>query len=182
MLADSLNSNKASGYIKELTYKISDDLIMRLYGTFYSNLPIFLEEKDYKTISGFLQPDSLKNIINSDYKTLLSPSSVVFSKFIKKDPINLVPLALKKLQNLKFDENFDVNEGYIMTRDKKNLMMFISSSVSSTDNDRSKIFFDSLDEIIKSLNTKFNNKVTVEYYGASAVALGNARQIKNDHI
>lgn len=182
MLADSLNSTKGSGYIKDLSYKISDDLITRLYGTFYNNLPIFLEEKDYKTIDGFLQPDSLKNIINSDYKTLLSPSSMVFGKFIKKDPINLTPLALKKLQNLKFDENFDVHEGYIMTRDKKNLMMFISSSVSTTDNDKSKIFFDSLDEIIKSLNAKFNNKVTVEYYGAAAVALGNAKQIRHDSI
>lgn len=181
-LADTLKTQKHSGYINELTYKVSDDLMAQVYGTFYNHLPIFLEEQDYKTIEGFLDPDSLKDIIKKDYKTLLSPSGVVLGKFIKKDPINLTPLALKKIQNLQFDENFEVNEGYIMTKDKKNLMVFISSAVPSNEIERTKNFIESLDKIIKSLQSQFNNKVTIEYYGAAAVSLGNATQIKQDSI
>ena len=181
-LAETLTASRDNGYIKELTYKVSDDLMTKVYGTFYNHLPIFLEEQDYKIIEALLNPDSLKNSIKNDYKTLLSPSGVVLGKFIQKDPINLTPLALKKIQNLKFDENFDVNEGYIMTRDKKNLMVFISSSVPPNDVARTKVFIESLDGIIKSLQSKFKNRVTIEYYGAAAVSLGNALQIKHDSI
>ncbi len=181
-LADTLKTTPSNGYIKDLTYKVSDDLMMKVYGTFYNHLPIFLEEKDYKRIEGFINPDSLKDIVKNDYKTLLSPSGVVLGKLIRKDPINITPLALKKIQNLKFDENYDVNEGYIMTKDKKNLMVFISSAVPPNDNERTKIFIESLDGIIKSLQAKFKNHITIEYYGAAPVSLGNALQIKHDSI
>lgn len=181
-LADTLQATHVNGYIKELTYKVSDDLMAKVYDTFYDHLPIFLEEADYQKIEGFLNPDSLKDIIKNDYKTLLSPSGVVLGKFIRKDPINLTPLALKKIQNLQFDENFEVNEGYIMTKDKKNLMIFISSAVPSNDNARTETFINSLDGIINSLQSKFKNTVTIEYYGAAAVSLGNATQIKHDSI
>ena len=182
VLADTLKNIPQNEYIKELTYKVSDDLMTKVYGTFYNHLPIFLEEQDYKRIDGFLAPDSIKNCIKNDYKTLLSPSGIVLGKFIQKDPINITPLALKKMQSLQFDENFEVNDGYIMTKDKKNLMVFISSSVPPNDIGRTKKFFESLDGIIKSVQSKFNNKVTVEYYGAAAVSLGNATQIKYDSI
>ena len=181
-LADTLYTHQNNGYIKELTYKVSDDLMAKVYDTFYDHLPIFLEEMDYKRIEEFLNPDSLKEIIKNDYKTLLSPSGIVLSKFIRKDPINLTPLALKKIQNLQFDENFEVNEGYIMTKDKKNLMVFISSAIPPNDNAKTEIFINSLDGIINSLHSKFKNKVTIEYYGAAAVSIGNARQIKQDSI
>ena len=181
-LADTLNKLNGNGYIKNITYKVSDDIMMRVYGNFYSNLPIFLEEKDYKTIDGFLQPDSLKSIVKNDYKALLSPSSFVLGKFIQKDPINLTPLALKKMQSLQFDENFEVNDGYIMTRDKKNLMFFINSDVDPNESAKTKVFFESLDNVIKSIQTKYNNEITIEYYGASAVSLANSTQIKRDSI
>lgn len=181
-LANSLKNWKVNGYIKELTYKVSDDLMMKVYGTFYNHLPIFLEEKDYKSIDGFLNPDSLKDIIKNNYKSLLSPSGLVLSKFIRKDPINLTSFALKKIQNLQFDENFEVNEGYIMTRDKKNLMIFIDSDIPANDNSKTKVFIESLDSIIKSIQTEFKNKVTIEYYGAAPVSLGNSIQVKRDSI
>ncbi len=181
-LSDTLKTAQYNDYIAELTNKVSDDLMMNVYGTFYNHLPIFLEEKDYKRIEIFLTPDSLKDIIKNDYKTLLSPSGVVLGRFIQKDPINLTPLALKKMQNLKFDENYEINDGYIMTKDKKNLMVFISSSVSANDNIAAKKFLGSLDGIIRSLETKFKNKIAIEYYGAAAVSLGNASQIKQDTI
>ncbi|MES2590675.1 MAG: 1-acyl-sn-glycerol-3-phosphate acyltransferase [Bacteroidota bacterium] len=180
-LADSLRAQD-NGYIKELTHKISDDLMMNVYSTFNKHLPIFLEQNDYATINGFIQPDSLKEIVKNDYRTLLSPSSIVLGKFIQQDPINLTPLALKKIQRIQFDENFEVNDGYIMTKDKKNLMVFITPAVAANDNVKTKGFIESLDKIKESLETEFKNKVTIEYYGAAAVSLGNAVQIKHDSI
>ena len=180
-LADTLQKTHKK-FIKELNYKVSDELMMQTYGTFYNNLPIFLEEKDYKKIEGFLAVDSIKNTLRSNYRTLLSPSGMVLGRYIKRDPLNLTPLALKKIQSLQFDENFEVNEGYIQTRDKKNLLLFITPSVNPSECTKNKQFIESLDGIVKTLKEEFNGKVVVEYYGATPVSVGNSTQIRHDSI
>ena len=180
-LADTLlQTNKA--FIKELNYKVSDALMMQTYATFYENLPIFLEEYDYQKIEGLLSIDSIKSTLKSDYKTLLSPSGMVLGRYIKKDPLNFTPLALKKIQSLQFDENFEVNEGYIQTKDKKNLLLFITPSVNPNESELSKKFIESLDSIVNSISAQFNNKIIIEYYGATPVAVGNATQVRHDSI
>ncbi|WP_317898313.1 1-acyl-sn-glycerol-3-phosphate acyltransferase [Aurantibacillus circumpalustris] len=180
-LADTLlNTNK--DFIKELNYKVSNELMMQTYGTFYENLPIFLEEKDYQKIEGLLIRDSVNSTLKSDYRTLLSPSGMVLGRYLKRDPLNLTPIALKKIQSLQFDENFEVNEGYIQTKDKKNLLLFITPSVNPNESDANKKFIESLDGTINNLSKQFDGKVTIEYYGATPVAAGNAAQIRHDSI
>ncbi len=181
-IADSLTAGNYNHLIKDFTYKVSDDLMQRVYSVFYEHLPIFLEEKDYIRINGFLQSDSLKEILKNDYKTLLSPSGIVLGKFIRKDPLSLTSLALKKMQNIQFDENFEVNEGYIMTKDQKHLLAFITPSFAPNDNTSSQQLITALDRIVVSLQSQFNNKVGIEYYGATAVSLGNSIQIRHDSI
>jgi 1-acyl-sn-glycerol-3-phosphate acyltransferase len=174
--------NMGSKYIRDFTYRISDDLILQVYNTFYENMPLFLDEKDYKHIEDMLPADSIARILRGDYKTMLSPSSVVFSRFIRHDPLNITPLALKKMQSLQFDENFEVNEGYIMTRNRKNLLLFITPAMASNEAAANERFVLKLDSLTKQVSAKFGSSVKVDYYGAAAVSVGNARQIKKDSI
>jgi 1-acyl-sn-glycerol-3-phosphate acyltransferase len=171
-----------SEYIRDFTYRVSDDLMLQVYHTFYENLPLFLEEKDYTRIKSMLPYDSLDPTLKADYKTLLSPSSVVFSRFIRQDPLNITPLALKKMQTLQFDENFEVNEGYIMTKDRKNLLLFITPGCTSSETVKNERLITALDSITQKLSSQKLSPVRVEYYGATAVSVGNARQIKKDSI
>lgn len=180
-IADTLQKTQ-SDYIKELNYKVSDDVMLQTYGTFYANLPIFLEEKDYARIENFIRQDSIQATLKANYKALLSPSGMVLGRFIKRDPLNLTPLALKKLQDLQFDDNFEVNEGYIQTRDKKNLLLFITPSVNPSETEKNKNFIQALDGIVKTLQSEFKSKVVIEYYGAAPVSVGNSIQVRQDSI
>ncbi|MGZ4067613.1 MAG: 1-acyl-sn-glycerol-3-phosphate acyltransferase [Bacteroidia bacterium] len=177
-LAHYIHARFGKSYLKELKYKISDENTAVLYKTLYNNLPVFLEEKDYEQIAGYLLPDSIKQTLTNDYKTILSPGGIVLGKFIKNDPLNLVPIALKKLKSLQYDENFDLNDGYIMTRDSKNLMMFVTPSVKPSDFAANRSFINFLDSISGTLLP--TNKTVIEYYGAPAVSVGNSEQIKKD--
>src|SRR5207244_1219806 len=105
--------------IKDLQYKISNEVMAQTYEQFYKNLPIFLDEKDYRHIESHLSNDSLKVIVERNYRTLLSPSGVFLGKFLQKDPLSITALALRKIQDLQFDPNFQTNEGYIQTLDQK---------------------------------------------------------------
>ncbi|MFY9310708.1 MAG: 1-acyl-sn-glycerol-3-phosphate acyltransferase [Bacteroidia bacterium] len=180
--ADSLSAPAYQHLIKDFTYKVSDDLMQQVYGTFYEHLPIFLEEKDYLKINGLLQPDSIRETLKNDYKTLLSPSGFALGKFIRQDPLSLTALALKKMQSIQFDENFEVNEGYIMTKDHQHLMLFITPSFVSNDNAQSKQLIGVLDRVVAPIQKQLDNKVTIEYYGAAAVALGNSVQVRDDSL
>lgn len=182
MIADSLHTDTYAPLLKDLTCKVSDNLMQQVYNTFYEHLPLFLTETDYQRISNSIQPDSLKTIVANDYKTLLSPSGIVLSKFIRQDPLNITALALKKMQDIQFDDNFEVNEGYIQTKDRKHLMLFLSPAFEPSDNKSAKRLLEGLDNINTQITAQLDNKITIEYYGAVAVAYGNSAQVKYDSL
>ena len=109
----------------DITYTLSDDRMQQVYDVLYRNLPLFLEEKDYTKISNLIINDSIASTIERDYTTLLSPSGVVLGKYIQRDPLNFTPIALKKLQNIQLDENFETYNSHIVTKDHKHVLMFI---------------------------------------------------------
>ena len=74
--------------------------MLQTYDFIYENLPLFLEEKDYKTIEKKLLQDSIQATLNSSYKSLLSPAGIITKKYIVKDPLNLTALGFEKLKRL----------------------------------------------------------------------------------
>ncbi len=166
--------------VKEITYKVNDDVMYEVYKTFIDNLPVFLEEKDYKTLDHLITSERLDTTLEKDYKTLISPASMILKKNILRDPIGVTPYALKRMQSLQFDDNFELENGYIFTKDKKHLLFFITPKVKSSQTAKNSELLKSLDDAI-SKNIQFTkNKLYAEYFGTAAVAVGNAVQIKKD--
>ncbi|MGZ4059997.1 MAG: glycerol acyltransferase, partial [Bacteroidia bacterium] len=119
--------------IKDITCKVNDDVMYDVYNTFIDNLPVFLEEKDYITLDRLITPEKIDTTLEKDYKTLLSPASIVLKKNILRDPIGITPYALKRMQSLQFEDNFELDNGYIFTKDKKHLLFFIVPKAKSSE-------------------------------------------------
>ncbi len=166
--------------VKEVTYKVNDDVMYDVYNTFIDNLPVFLEEKDYATLDHLITSEKLDTTLEKDYKTLLSPASVVLKKNILRDPIGITPYALKRMQRLQFDDNFELQNGYIFTKDKKHLLFFITPKVKASETAKNKELLGLLDAAIDKNIASTKNKLYAEYFGTAAVAVGNAVQIKKD--
>jgi 1-acyl-sn-glycerol-3-phosphate acyltransferase len=166
--------------VKEITYKVNDDVMYDVYNTFIENLPVFLEEKDYKTLDHLITSERLDTTLERDYKTLLSPASIVLKKNILRDPIGITPYALKRMQSLQFDDNFELDNGYIFTKDKKHLLFFITPKVKASETAKNTEFLNLLNEAINKNSAFTKNKLYAEYFGTAAVAVGNALQIKKD--
>ena len=135
-----------SSLIKEITYKVNDDVMYDVYNTFIENLPIFLEEHDYKTLEHLITKEKLDTTLEKNYKTLLSPASLVLKKNILRDPIGITPYALKRMQSLQFDDNFELENGYIFTKDRKHVLIFISPQPKSAETDKNSKLLDALEE------------------------------------
>ena len=118
---DSLKSKKYSNYISSITYKINDTLISNVMEVFYDNLPIYLSDNDYIKIDSLISIDAVKSSLSKNYKTLLSPTSFALKKFITRDPVGISSIAYEKLKQLQVDENYEIENGYIFTKDRKHL-------------------------------------------------------------
>lgn len=166
---------------KDLTFKIEDDRMQQVYDLFYRNLPLFLEEADYDRISGLINPDSIAATLKKDYDVLLSPSGMVLGKYIQRDPLNFTPIALKKLQGIQLDENFETYNGHIVTRDHKHLLLFITPAHLPNDTKGNAHLIRTVDSIADQANLK-SAVVRTEPFGAAMVSAGNADQLRKDSL
>ncbi|WP_241507224.1 MMPL family transporter [Aquimarina sediminis] len=173
--------NKKSGsYIKSIQGKVDDDNILKTLDFVYQNLPLFLEEQDYQVIKNKIQKDSIDVITNKNYKTLISPTGIVAKKTILKDPLGLSFIALQKLQQLNIGDQFTLHNGFLLSKDQRNILLFINPALKSSETSENAKFVADLYEINKILNAEFEDKVKSEYFGATLIAVANAKQIKKD--
>lgn len=174
-----LNSNSQQ-YIGKIQGKIDEKDIQETFEFVYQNLPLFLDKDDYTNIENKINNDSIASIVEANYKALIAPTSIVTKDFILKDPLGISFIALKKLQQMSVGDNFELNNGFVLTKDKKKLLLFITPKLAANETDKNTLFIAELAKIQTELNSKFAQTVEMSYFGATPVAVANASQIKKD--
>jgi uncharacterized protein len=169
-------------YITGIQGKIDEENIQETIDFVYGNLPLFLENKDYTAIQNKLQKDSIAATVQGNYKSIISPSGFVTKDFILQDPLGISFIALKKLQQLNVGDDFTLDNGFVMTKDKKKLLLFITSNLPSSETEKNSLFAAKLQSIQDNLNQKFKTKTSISYFGSALIAVANANQIKSDII
>ena len=176
---DSIEKNLAD-YVKNIQGKVDEDAIDATLDFLYQNVPLFLDELDYKTITNRIQKDSIEAITQANFKTLMSPSGIVAKKSILRDPLGISFIGLKKLEQLGIGDRFTLKDGFLLSKDEKNVLLFITPTFPSSETDKNEAFAESLYRLQEQLNEEFNGKIDSEYFGAVLIAVANAQQIKKD--
>ncbi|WP_300689555.1 MMPL family transporter [Chryseobacterium sp.] len=167
-------------YIGSVQGKVNDNEISETFDFVSQNLPLFLNENDYKEIDRKLQKDSIATQVENNYISLASPTSLVTKEFIKKDPLGLTFLGIKKLNALNISKDFKLEDSYIVTKDGRNLLLFIDPKNKSNDTKGNEAFVDQLNTIKDDINKQFKGKTELSYFGSPVIAVANAKQIKKD--
>ncbi len=167
-------------YIGSVQGKVNDNEISETFDFVNQNLPLFLNEDDYQEIERKLQADSIAKQVENNYISLSSPTSLVTKEFIKKDPLGITFLGIKKLNALNISKDFKLEDSYIVTKDGKNLLLFIDPKNKSNDTKNNEGFVNQLNEIKNHLNQEFKGKTEISYFGSPVIAVANAQQIKKD--
>ncbi len=179
VIIDSITATSGE-YISHIQGRVSDEDVLETIDFVYDNLPLFLEEKDYLKIKNKLSKDSIKAITHANYRSILSPSGMITKNMILKDPLGISFIALKKLQALNIGDDFILENGFVTTKNKKNILLFISPKLNSSETSNNSEFVDDLYRVQNQLNEVFKDKVQSDYFGGVIIAVANARQIKND--
>ncbi|HEY0091374.1 MAG TPA: MMPL family transporter, partial [Flavobacterium sp.] len=167
-------------FIGEVQGKIDEENIQETFDFVYSNLPLFLDHEDYAILAQRTNPDSISKSVESSYKSLVSPTGMVTRDFILKDPLGITFMALKKLQQLSVGDDFTLHNGFVLTKDRTKLLLFITPKLPANETDRNTVFIDNLNRIQSNLNKKYNGRTQMTFFGATPVAVANATQIKAD--
>lgn len=173
-------TKSSNSYIKQIQGKVADEDMLNTFNFVYDHLPLFLDKNDYKIIQNKLQKDSIEAITNNNYKTLVSPTGFIARETILKDPLGLSFIALKKLQQIGFGDEFTLHNGFLLSKDQQNVLLFITPTLGSSETSENAKFVDNLYVVSQELNTTFEGKVQSEYFGGVLIAVANAKQIKQD--
>ncbi len=182
--ADSLHTLLLQNYPSQIAstkLTVSEETTLDIYSTVHNNLPVYLEEQDYKTIDTLISNERLPQTLENDYNTITSAQGMVMKRLIADDPVGISNLALRKLQALQIDENYELYDGYIMGKDHKSLYLFITLKSASGETGKNEKLFDGFNQNIASLHPE-KDGIEILYYGNSVVAAGNATQLKKDSI
>lgn len=171
----------APDVIKILRYRVDDDMMLQLFTIVQDHLPVFLNSTDYAAIDSLLQPAKLEQALQNNVKLLSSPAAFAVKDVITKDPTGISFIALKKLQQLQVDDNFELYDSHILTRDGKTLMMFITPVQAAGNNGAVKSLLQKIDASIAAIQKDFPY-VDASYFGGAVVSEGNAAQLRKDTL
>lgn len=167
-------------YYKSIQGQIDDQAMEETMALIYQQLPLFLTEKDYQNINKKLAADSIKETVSSNYKALISPTGIIAKRFIQQDPLGIGFMALQRFQKLNVSEDFQVYNGFIITKDSSKLLLFINPKYAGSETEHNTIFINALNRIKEPINSTFYTRANLMYFGPSFVAVANAKQIKTD--
>jgi 1-acyl-sn-glycerol-3-phosphate acyltransferase len=179
-LTDSLSHRFDTTYIKGILGNITDSSMSESLDVLWDHLPVYLDDNDYRKIDSMLTPAAIRSAIEKDYKNLLSPAGFALKKMILRDPLGLTYLAMNKLKSLRVGDNFEVIDGFILTKDRKNLLLFITPANPASETSRNEKLLLDLDDLLSRISAAHKPEIRGQYLGAIAYATGNARQVKKD--
>ncbi len=169
-------------YVRKIEDKVNDELVMQMFDNILNHLPVYLTDKDYETIDTLVTSEAVKKTLSENIKLLSSPAGFALKKVIISDPTGISFLGLKKLQQLQYDDTFELYDSYIMTKDKKHLLFFITPSNPPSNTGKNAELLKGIDNIIDTLAGGEFKNVTASYFGSTAVSVGNAQQLRKDNL
>jgi len=173
---------KLKPFVSKINDKVDDELALELYSTISNHLPIYLDDKDYTSIDTLITPKKIKQTLEQDFRTLTSPAGIALKQMISNDPVGITFLGLKKIQQLQYDENFELYDNYAVTKDYRNLLLFITPAYPPQNTGKNALLLKGPDKIINEFSKKEFPGISVKYFGATAVSVGNALQLRKDSL
>lgn len=171
----------ANEYIESIQGYTSEEVMLQTMHFVHDHLPLYLQPSDYDSITLRITQEGIRKQMMQNFDRLTSGSGSFFQDFIVRDPLNFTFLALPHLQNISVDDNFIFQDGYLFTKDKNNLVLFIQSKWAGSETKENQKFVALLEDIQSILNDQYKS-TEIHYFGSPFIAVANAHQIQKDII
>jgi 1-acyl-sn-glycerol-3-phosphate acyltransferase len=172
--------NRYPHLIRSLETRMNDSLLPQLMRIITDHLPIFLEPEDYAQIDSLQNPGRIMELLTRDKQLISSPAGMMVKDRISGDPLGIGNPAFKKIRQIQYDENFDLYDGHIISKEGRYLLLFINPAFPANNTGKNSQLLKGMEEVIGELQTHGYETLDAIYFGGVAVAVGNAGQLKKD--
>ncbi|MEI6900880.1 MAG: MMPL family transporter, partial [Bacteroidota bacterium] len=177
---DSLKSRFNESYVLGIAGYQPDSVFTLISDFVSSNLPVYLEEEDYKKIESLLTVSGIARKMAENYRLLLSPAGYALKQNLLGDPLGISLLAMNHLKPVEEAGKYKLYQGFLFTSNLETLILIVAPANPSSETSRNSFFLKGIDEIVLHIQKDGNQNIKANYFGSIAVACGNARQIKKD--
>lgn len=178
-MTESLNG-ELKAFVNSVEYRVEEEKIHEVMETMRRYLPLFMEEADYRRLDSVLTDEGIARQVQSNYVNLTGPAGFALKRTILEDPLGMSAGIYKKLEHLGADEQFSLYDQCYFSEDGTTLLMFINPANPSSETKKNSEFFNRLDQLIA--QKVAGKSIDIHYFGAPAVAAGNAARIRTDTI
>lgn len=167
--------------IEGVEFAVDQQQALAVFDVVQAHLPFYLSDKDYGDLEGLLNDSSIMARVEAGYRSLISPAGFATGRFFFKDPLGLVAQQVQQLSAFNVDDNFELYNGHVFTRDHRNLLLFIDPAYPASNTRENATLVAGLKDLSELVDGQFEN-VGVQVYGGTVVAVENARQVKTDIV
>nr|WP_314289837.1 MMPL family transporter [uncultured Capnocytophaga sp.] len=178
-LRDSISASMGK-YITGIQGIVGEEEMEGTWQFVNEHLPLFLTDEDYVYLEKRLATDSLRAMVESHYKTMMTPAGMVAQQYIRRDPFGLTFRGMRKLQELSTGTDFRIENGFLTTNDGRHILFFINPKYDGNDSEHNAAFVAQLDALQDHFNVAYKERVRVDFFGAPFISVSNATQIKTD--
>lgn len=180
-LTDSLARRFDSSLVRSVVFRASEADVKAMMELALRHLPGFLEDRDYIRIDSMLSEKAVEQAMVTNFRILSSPASMVLKERVSRDPLGISNLALIKFKSLQAGTNFDLYDGCVFTKDRRNLLLFINPANPPSETSVNGRLVDDLEEMTNGIREQ-DKSIKITSFGSAVIAVANARQLKTDII
>ena len=182
LFCEEVRSRDTIGIADNIIAKFDIEELTKISDFVYSNIPYFLTEADYERIDSLLSNSSyVSEQLNADREMLMFLSGGLLSRNISRDPLNLFTPVVSRLNKAHRNAHFESYEGYIFSPDLSKSVLIVPSPFGNSETENNAKVISLLDEGVSKVKQEFP-QIGVHLTGGPQIAVGNARQIKQDSL
>ena len=166
-----------SSLIKEVFYRLPPEYEEKVISHLLPYLPVLLSQKEFDEIGESLSPERLRQVLQEDFSLMKSIAGLPLKKFLLQDPLGFSRFLLRRLQNFRGEFTIKIRNGFFVSRDEKNCLIWAESALPLTDSKNSQQVSDLLQE---TFSKYIGPDIKVRVIGTLPHTLYNAKTIQND--
>lgn len=174
------NTLQSDSLVANVRNTVSAQEMMTVYDHFLEHPYLYLDDADYASLESRLTDKDIATTVRSCYKQLVSPTGMFAGKKILADPLGIAAIGLRKLEAFQIDDNIVAKNGFLFTKDNKTALLFLEPKYASKHTDTNATLIENIDTYINDLEQELG--VDISYYGGTAVAVANSKQVKVDIV
>jgi 1-acyl-sn-glycerol-3-phosphate acyltransferase len=165
--------------IPEVVAQVDESRMLEVVAFVLQNAPYFLTEADYRRMDTLLSADFVASQVREDKRLLMLPAGGLMQQSIAADPLHLFSPLLLKLKDFQAGDSEELVDGYLFSGNGRRGMVILTSPYGVSETDGNTALLRMVSETMQRVEAAFPD-VKVSCFGAPAVAVTNAEQIKKD--